>query len=149
MYAQGNQEQDQLKVSRDAINKCCSNSRLQSKEPILTYYYIRGLCQPIRNLLYYLQVPFEDRRLDRNSIDTLQLDKLESTFNSGLPSFQDKESGLDGSVSISDSIAIAIYICKRYNSMGLLGENIQKRAKVNEVLFKYWMEKKKIMPEIT
>lgn len=43
---------------------------------ILTYYYIRGLCQPIRNLLYFLNIDFVDRRLDRNSIETLQLDKL-------------------------------------------------------------------------
>lgn len=31
------------------------------------YFYIRGKCQPIRNLLYYLNVDFEDIMHEKSS----------------------------------------------------------------------------------
>lgn len=95
---------------------------MQAVEPKLTYYYIRGLAQPIRNLLNYLEVKYIDQRLDKGSPESTQLDTLDATFNSGLPIFQDE------SARISDAIAISIHICNKYNAKSLLGDSLQSRV---------------------
>lgn len=74
------------------------------------YFYIRGQCQPIRNLLYYLGVEFEDimhEKTQKNSID--------ASFNLGFPMLEDAE------VRIHDAIAIMNYLCRKFDRMDLLG----------------------------
>lgn len=42
-------------------------NQVDSQIPTLIYYKIRGIAQPIRNLLYYLKVEFNDYKLEKNS----------------------------------------------------------------------------------
>lgn len=74
------------------------------------YFYIRGQCQPIRNLLYYMGVEFQDimhEKTAQNSID--------ASFNLGFPMVE------DGEVKVHDAIAIMNYLCRKYERLDLLG----------------------------
>ena len=60
---------------------------VQIESPLkLHYFFIRGTAQPIRNLLYYLQVDFEDATQEL----TPQND-MEVGFGIGLPLLEDGE----------------------------------------------------------
>lgn len=95
------------------------SSQTPINTPKLFYYKIRGLGQPIRHLLYHMKVDFTDVKLER---DTSDGSELESTFNSGLPKFQDEQ------ITISDCVAIPIYLCQKYNHQGLIGYTPQTRV---------------------
>jgi glutathione S-transferase len=108
------------------INKMTALQKEEINQlPKLVYYNIRGLGQPIRNLLYYFNIQFEDVRLERDLLD--QSEQLESTFNSGLPKFQDDE------ITISDCVAIPIHLCQKFNHQELIGYT--PRTKVKDFLF--------------
>ena len=57
-----------LKYYKQAI--IYKNTMSNSMLPKLVYYKIRGLCQPIRHLLYFIQVDFEDKKIERDISDT-------------------------------------------------------------------------------
>ena len=74
------------------------------------YFFIRGKCQPIRHLLYYLQVDFEDIMHEKSSEI-----EVEVGFNMGLPMLEDAD------LKIHDAVAILMYICRKYENYSLIG----------------------------
>lgn len=44
------------------------------------YFYIRGQCQPVRNLLYHMEVEFEDIMHEKTTANS-----IEASFNLGFP----------------------------------------------------------------
>jgi glutathione S-transferase len=97
------------------------------------YFYIRGKCQPIRHLLYYLQVDFDDIMHEKSSEV-----EMEMGFNMGLPMLE------DGNLKIHDAVAIMIYICRKFENNTLIGFTPQTIARVQEVLMKYSLQRNKI-----
>uniref|UniRef100_A0A914PK29 glutathione transferase n=1 Tax=Panagrolaimus davidi TaxID=227884 RepID=A0A914PK29_9BILA len=77
----------------------------------LTYFNLRGIAEAIRLMFHYLEVPFEDIRID--STDPEKWEKFKPTTPQGkLPLLE-----VDGVV-IPQSYAIARFIAKRYNLAG-------------------------------
>ena len=88
---------------------------------LLGYWSIRGLGQPIRNLLEYLQIPYEDKRYS-DSTEWFQKDKLQlKTDFPNLPYL------VDGDKVITESYAIQEYIALKSGKNQLLGENLDEK----------------------
>ena len=68
----------------------------------LHYFYIRGTAQPIRHLLYYLEVDFNDVAHELSPEN-----EMEVGFGIGLPMLE------DGDLKVRETVAIMNYICNQ------------------------------------
>lgn len=93
-------------------NSILINSMEPSSSPLSTpetsrlrlhYFHIRGACQPVRNLLYYLEIDFEDVMHNRSSEN-----EMDVGFNLGLPYLE------DGEIRIHEAIAIMNYLSRKF-----------------------------------
>nr|M1RIR6.1 RecName: Full=Glutathione S-transferase; AltName: Full=GST class-mu; AltName: Allergen=Tyr p 8 [Tyrophagus putrescentiae]AAX34055.1 Sui m 8 allergen [Suidasia medanensis]AGG10560.1 Tyr p 8 allergen [Tyrophagus putrescentiae] len=87
-----------------------------SSKPVLGYWDIRGLAQPIRLLLAYLDVDYEDKRYQLGA----NFDRsawLTEKFNLGLD-FPNLPYYIDGNVKLSQTLAILRYIGRKYKLTG-------------------------------
>jgi len=90
-------------------------------EPVkLTYFNLRALAEPIRFILAYAEVDYEDNRLERESWPGVK----ESTPWGQLPTLQ------VGEKTLSQSNAISRYLAKKYN---LQGDDDWEAAKMDEL----------------
>lgn len=69
----------------------------------LHYFNIRGTSQPIRNLLYHLDIDFDDIVFDKNNANSEEV-----YYNMNFPYLVDKD------IKIHETIAILYYICHKY-----------------------------------
>jgi hypothetical protein len=67
---------------------------------------------------------------------------METGFRLGLPMLEDAD------FKVNEQISIMNYLCMKSNKESLLGLTPQDSAKINELLFKYSVQKKKIMSSI-
>ncbi|GBL88800.1 Glutathione S-transferase class-mu isozyme 1 [Araneus ventricosus] len=79
--------------------------------PVLGYWEVRGLAEPIRYLLHYKKVDFEDKRYPRNVLgfEDWQKDK----FSLGLD-FPNLPYYIDGDTKITQSVAILRFLAYRH-----------------------------------
>ncbi|XP_015916708.1 glutathione S-transferase [Parasteatoda tepidariorum] len=80
-------------------------------KPVLGYLDFRVLAEPIRYLLYYKNVQFEDKRYQRDGT----WDKEKSTFGFDFPSLPYY---IDGKVKLTQSITILRYLAKKFDLEG-------------------------------
>jgi glutathione S-transferase len=83
----------------------CGSSTLR-----LHYFHIRGVAQPVRHLLYHLEVPFEDELHELSKAN-----EMEVGFNVGYPTLE------DGEERVHEATAIMVYLCRKFEQCSLLG----------------------------
>lgn len=94
---------------------------------VLGYWGIRGLAQPIRNLLEYLNVPYEDKRYtDRDEWFVKDKPALKTDF-PNLPYL------LDGDRCVTESEAIMIHVILKAKRGDLLGATPEERIHIAQV----------------
>ncbi|CAH8440821.1 unnamed protein product [Schistosoma rodhaini] len=81
--------------------------------PKLGYWKVKGLVQPTRLLLEYLEETYEERAYDRNEIDAWSNDK----FKLGLE-FPNLPYYINGDFKLTQSMAIIHYIADKHNMLG-------------------------------
>lgn len=87
---------------------------LKSK-PILGYWNIRGLGAPIRYLLYYLGVDFEDKQYPYGPAPEYSRDAwMNEKFTLGIE-MPNLPYLIDDEIRMSESVAIMKYICMKWN----------------------------------
>ena len=93
-------------------------------KPVLGYWDIRGLAQPIRFLLAYLSVDYFDMHIDSQEQWLRTKDTLKLPF-PNLPFFIDEQNG----VYLTETLAIMKYIAAKYQPE-ILGQTVDDKAKV-------------------
>jgi glutathione S-transferase len=68
------------------------------------------VAQPVRHLLYFLDVPFEDVFHERT-----RENDVEVGFNMGFPLLE------DGATRVHEAVAIMVYLCRKFERVTLLG----------------------------
>ena len=101
----------------------------------LVYWNIRGMAQPIRHLLEYLGLPYDDIHLNSDNPNNWFRDAFEAIrwkcLFPNIPYLED-----EGFV-LSEPIAICKYLCRKVGRNDLLGTSIEDRARVDELLAKH------------
>lgn len=92
-------------------------------KPIFGYWDVRGLAEPIRYLLRYKNVDFEDKQYPLSDFDSWFGNK----FNHGLD-FPNLPYYIEGSVKLTQSTTILRYLAKKYN---LEGETEEEKLRVS------------------
>jgi len=87
---------------------------MSGEKPVLGYWKIRGLGQPIRLLLAYLNVDFEDKRYEFADPPNIAENWLKDKFNLGLP-FPNLPYYIDGNIKLSQHQAILRHLARKYN----------------------------------
>lgn len=83
--------------------------------PILGYWDLRGLAQPIRNLLIYKGVEFEDKRYHFGPAPEFDREEwLKEKFSLGIK-FPNLPYYIDGDVRLSQSLAILRHLARKYD----------------------------------
>ncbi|GBN57164.1 Glutathione S-transferase Mu 1 [Araneus ventricosus] len=93
-------------------------------KPILGYWDLRGRGEPIRYLLHYKEVDFEDKRYPADAVgfEEWQRDKFSLGFDfPNLPYY------IDGDIKLTQSIAIVRYLG---NKLGLDGKTDEQKRRV-------------------
>jgi hypothetical protein len=95
---------------------------------VLVYYRVRGKLQPIRNLLFYLALPFVEIHLD----DEEQKKSLPEEAVNCLKGVRIDKSSLPllvfEGLFIYDIYPIMAYLCRRFKRDDLLGRDIRQRV---------------------
>jgi glutathione S-transferase len=96
-----------------------------SSKPVLGYWRIRGLGQPIRLLLAYLQVDYDEKLYDERDDWLADKEKLGLDF-PNLPYWK------DGKKDVTESRAIMKYLCRIYKPE-LLGKTVEAQTDIDAV----------------
>jgi len=100
---------------------------------VVGYWDIRGLVQPIKYLLEYLQVEYEDKRYFYGEAPDFNRDSWFSVKQSlGFP-LPNLPYMIDGDLKLTESHAIYRYLCGKYRPE-LLGKTLEDRAHVDMVM---------------
>lgn len=98
-----------------------------SDQVVLGYWGIRGRAQPLRHLLCFCNIPFEDKCY--LSPDAYGKDMAECGID-----FPNLPYLLDGDVKFSETLAIARYIVRKSGRTDLLGNTPEDEAKAHNIL---------------
>jgi len=93
---------------------------------ILGYWAFRGVGQPIRNLLEYLNIPYQEKLY--SSMD--EWSKEKATLKSDFPNLPYL---IDGDKIITESEAIQLYLALKANRADLLGATPEERVHIAQV----------------
>ena len=85
-----------------------------STKPILGYWKIRGFSHPIRCLLHYVGVDFQNKMYEYHPLPDLKKDWLAEKFKLGIE-FPNLPYYLDEEVELTESIAIFNYIATKHD----------------------------------
>jgi len=88
-----------------------------SEKVVIGYWNIRGLVQPIKYLLEYAQVPYEDKQYILTDAGPSEEWKTEKATRTDL-TFPNLPYMLDGDIRITQSMAILRYLARKHNLMG-------------------------------
>ncbi|KAI1289718.1 Glutathione S-transferase [Halotydeus destructor] len=114
--------------------------------PVLGYWDVRGLCEPIRFLLYHAGADFEDKRYAVNK-DGANMWYAGDRDNLGFD-FPNLPYWIDGDVVVTQSIGILRHVARKYNLIGKpedvvrleLAEQQADHMRVNMMAMVYNME---------
>ena len=99
----------------------------------LAYWKMRGIAEPIRVLLHYLDIDYIEQMYELGDAPDFSRDKwLSEKFNLGLE-YPNLPYLFDGDCKLTESNAILRYICGKYKPE-LLGESLKEKAAVDMVL---------------
>ena len=98
-------------------------------KPIIGYWHIRGLAQPIRLLLTYLGVEFEDRAYAEGGPPDFDGSSWTSVMNTLGLDFPNLPYLIDGDLKISESSVILDYLALKYRPE-MAGETIKQQAEI-------------------
>lgn len=101
-----------------------------SAKPLLVYWDIRALAEPIRLLLHFARVDFEDRRIPFGEMGPSLLEPwMSQKYSQGLD-FPNLPYYVEGNLKISQSSAILQHLARKHN---LYGDNLEEQAKIDMV----------------
>ena len=115
----------------------------KDKQPItLGYWKIRGLAQPVRYLLEYIEHPWEDVTYEQGDAPAFSIECWTSVKDNLGLDFPNIPYMIDPNhdVKITDCIAIMTYLCQQY-APELLGSNIEVRSET-DMLYSHLKEAK-------
>jgi glutathione S-transferase len=95
-----------------------------TSKPKLGYWDIRAICEPIRFLLNYLEIDFEDYRIPLGEGESAMVPWTSQKYSHGLD-LPNLPFYIDGDVKLTQSLAILQYIGEKYN---LCGDNLEEKA---------------------
>ncbi|KAK2175499.1 hypothetical protein NP493_728g01075 [Ridgeia piscesae] len=99
--------------------------------PVLGYWKIRGLAEPIRLMLHYVGEDFENKMYSVGPAPDFSRDHwLNEKFKLGLD-FPNLPYYMDGDLKLTQSSAIAMHIARKHK---LCGESEEERARVDMIL---------------
>ena len=123
----------QIKATKVATGDSSRREQYKDKKPIvLGYWKIRGLAQPIRYLLEYIEHPWEDVTYEQGDAPNFSIECWTSVKgNLGLD-FPNIPYLIDPNhdVKITDTLAIMTYLCTQY-APELLGSTIEVRSETD------------------
>lgn len=94
--------------------------------PTLGYWDIRGNTEPVRMVLHYAGIPFNDKRIKYGEGDDLRAEWLKEKFNLGLD-FPNLPYWIEGDLKLTQSTAILRHVARKAK---LTGENDAEQAKL-------------------
>ena len=97
---------------------------------ILGYWKIRGLAQPIRYLLEYAELPYEEVLYEQGDAPNYSVDCWTSVKNTIGLDFPNVPYLIDGEQKMTDVLAIMVYLCTEY-APELLGTTIEEKAQID------------------
>ena len=102
------------------------------KKIVLGYWKIRGLAQPVRYLLEYIEHPWDDVTYEQGDAPTYSIECWTSVKNTLGLDFPNIPYLIDPNenVNITDTLAIMTYLCTQY-APELLGSTIEVRAETD------------------
>ena len=115
----------QLEPANDKKKKWAKNPKIK-----LGYWKIRGLAQPIRYLLEYIEHPYEDVHYEQGDAPEFSIEAWTSVKNNLGLDFPNMPYMIDQDTKLTDTIAIMIYLCSKYEEE-LLGTTPAQRARVD------------------
>ena len=101
-------------------------------KPIIGYWQIRGLAEPIRLLLVYLGVDFEDKHYVQGEAPDFDGSQWKNAIESLGMHFPNLPHLIDGDFKISETVAIIEYLALKYNPE-LLGETLREKGEVKQL----------------
>jgi hypothetical protein len=96
----------------------------------LGYWKIRGLAQPIRYLLEYIEHPYEDVHYEQGDAPEFSIESWTSVKNDLGLHFPNMPYMIDGATTLTDTVAIMIYLAAKYEPE-LLGKTPAIKARVD------------------
>jgi glutathione S-transferase len=98
--------------------------------PVLGYWNIRGLCEPIRLMLEYLAVPYDDKRYNYGTVPGKMREEWEVDKHKLGLDFPNLPYLIEGDVRLTQSCAIQRYIARKHNQ-NLLGATEADKARTD------------------
>jgi len=107
-----------------AVSISTTSTPFSTKQPVLGYWNIRGLGQPIRFLLAYLNVDYEHRVYEYGPLDPDLIceDYRKERYTMGLD-FPNLPYWIDSKVKLCETTAIMKHLCMNYNGRSMLAPN--------------------------
>ena len=109
-----------------------SRKKLYKKNPKikLGYWKMRGVAQPIRYLLVYIEHPFEDILFEQGDAPEFSNECWLNVKNELGLAFPNLPYMIDGEVKLTDTAAIMVYLSHHY-APELLGTTVKQKAEIN------------------
>jgi len=114
----------ELVTKKEPVNK----KKLYAKKPKiqLGYWKIRGLAQPIRYLLEYIEHPYEDVMYEQGDAPDYSIASWTEVKNNLGLDFPNMPYLIDQDVKLTDTVTIMIYLATAYDKE-LLGTTVEER----------------------
>lgn len=100
---------------------------MNQSQLILGYFDVRGIAQPVRNLLAYLAIPYEDKRYTDRSV-WLEKDKISLKTD-----FPTCPYIIDGDKTITESEALLYYVAFKAERSDLIGSTPEEQVHLTQI----------------
>lgn len=108
-----------------------NKKKYAKKTPIkLGYWKIRGLAQPVRYMLEYIEHPWTDEFYEQGDAPQFSIESWTSVKNNLGLDFPNMPYLIDEEIKITDTLAIMVYLATAYEPE-LLGTTVNEKARVD------------------